>query len=535
MTPFFFVTYRAMASNKTIGADIFFQTVSSGSIFALWLFLIGHEEQFRIANYANSEGETPLIVAIKGNHNDMFDYLVSVMGANVYQLGQFMWKGLDYSQVPPLFAAVLCETNIKHRIIYSLIDYDLTSNNCKPGCIDAIMSSSLTQTQKVNVLKLLGAVYILEETESRKSVEFGLHYWSNATSIRLEGVTSPPKPHQVSEWAGKVFGDVIEFETLVELHEILNRPVSEDHLNLQALLIVHRVMSEICPHPCPYFSLSFLRFAESLVINHLYSRAIEVVMLSVESLRDCEWTDAIDSEWPFKVVDDCLENLRVCLSQQKNENLALDSPNRLQFPLMMEAFRCFSSFHSKLLILRGDRFHLLSRQIVLKMVKCIKCLPLLNPEDSIVFKQWLSSYIALIECHPRVHTLLHAVCKFKPPVSNMIQLLLKAGACPFATDEDGLSPLFYLSHARFFNETAVRLLLNAGAHLDQLNEKGTTPLENLKSLQLQLARKNLSDPYLDSLCNTFFSLQCLCVQAISQSRIPYQNLPPGLKTFVTKH
>ena len=173
------------------------------------------------------------------------------------------------------------------------------------------------------------------------------------------------------------------------------------------------------------------------------------------------------------------------------------------------------------------------------MVKCIKCLPLLNPEDSIVFKQWLSSYIALIECHPRVHTLLHAVCKVpqvcQPPVSNMIQLLLKAGACPFATDEDGQSPLYYLSHARYFNGTAVRLLLNAGAHLDQLNEKGTTPLENLKSLQLQLARKNLSDPYLDSLCNTFFSLQCLCVQAISQSRIPYQNLPPGLKTFVTKH
>ena len=549
-----------MASNKTIDAEIFFQTVSSGSIFALWLFLIGHEEQFRIANYANSEGETPLIVAIKGNHNDMFDYLVSVMGANVYQLGQFMWKGLDYSQVPPLFAAVLCETDMQHRIIYSLIDYDLTSNNCKPGCIDAIMSSSLTQTQKVNVLKLLGAVYILEETESRKSVEFGLHYWSNATSIRLEGVTSPPKPHQVSEWAGKVFGDVIEFETLVELHEILNRPVSEDHLNLQALLIVHRVMSEICPHSCPYLSHSFLRFAESLVTNHLYSRAIEVVMLSVESLRDCEWTrtDAIDSEWPFKVVDYCLEKLRVCLFQQKNENLALDSLNRLQFPLMMEAFRCFSSFHSKLLVNRDDRFNLMyiwnseitlsrpeilsylwSRRIVVNMEKCIKCLPLLNPEDSIVFKQWLSSYIALIECHPRVHTLLHAVCKVpqvcQPPVSNMIQLLLKAGACPFATDEDGQSPLFYLSHARFFNGTAVRLLLNAGAHLDQLNEKSTTPLDNLKSLQLQLARKNLSDPYLDSLCNTFFSLQGLCAKAIRQNRIPYQNLPPDLKTFVTKH
>ena len=118
---------------------------------------------------------------------------------------------------------------------------------------------------------------------------------------------------------------------------------------------------------------------------------------------------------------------------------------------------------------------------------------------------------------------------------NTIQLLLNAGSCPFATDEDGQYPLYYLSLAKSFGGTAVRLLLNAGAHLDQANEEGVTLLKKLKRLQLTLAQKNLFDPYLDSLCNTFFSLQCFCAQAISQNGIPYQNLPPDLKTFAAKH
>ena len=493
-----------MDSNKTVN-ESFFQAVSS-AISQTQSITRGSEEISRIANSLNSEGETPLILAIKDDNYNTVGWLVLNLNASINQLGRFIWKGVDLPQVPPLFAAIFCDlTDL--AIINFLIGEDFYNNQYSsriPGCLDVIMSSSHTPAMKRNVLKLLGAVYVLEGFGRQVSFEFALHFWS--ASVRLD--TSPPTFHQVSEWAGKVFGDVSEFETLVELDEIRNRPESKDHLNTQALIIVHRVMSEICPYPCTYFSLSFLRFAKSLVTNQLYSRAIDVVMLSVESLRARDWIDAFDSEWPFKIVDDCLEKLRVCLFQQKKENLAIDSPNRLQFPLMMEAFRCFSSFHSKLLIHRGDRFHLLSRQIIEKMVKCMKVLPLLNPEESIVFKQWLSSYIALIECHPRVHTLLHYVCRCVASClvdNDLIELLLSAGACPFAVDEDGNAPLHYLS--LFFNKwgefhgTPAQFLLNAGARLDQVNEEGVTPLENLKRLQSTLAQRNLPDPYLDSLCN----------------------------------
>ena len=154
---------------------------------------------------------------------------------------------------------------------------------------------------------------------------------------------------------------------------------------------------------------------------------------------------------------------------------------------------------------------------------------LLNPEDSTVFKQWLTSYIDDIERHPRVFTLLHAVCRFTSRDTNMIEFLLNAGASPLAIDEDGNSPLYYHSMCVTLNKTAVHLLLNGGAHLDQANDRGETPLQNMKRNQLYLAKRNLApDPYQDYLCNTnnFLPLQSLCARVIRQNRILFNHLPP---------
>ena len=65
-------------------------------------------------------------------------------------------------------------------------------------------------------------------------------------------------------------------------------------------------------------------------------------MLSLVKLLARDWKDAINSEWPFKVVEGCLDIFWQCLRIQKRENLPTDSPNRLQFPSIIESFRCFS-------------------------------------------------------------------------------------------------------------------------------------------------------------------------------------------------
>ena len=171
-----------MASNKTIDIEMFFKVVSSGSVNELEQLTINHaepEDKSKIANSINSKGETPLIVAIKRNHYYMVDYLVKVLEASIYQLGRFIWKGSDLPNVPPLFVAILC--GMDNHIIEFLINRDLAYNR-PTGWVDAIIFNSLTPAMGENVLKLIGAAYILQgwRIGKRRLFEFGLHLWSKA-------------------------------------------------------------------------------------------------------------------------------------------------------------------------------------------------------------------------------------------------------------------------------------------------------------------------------------------------------------------
>lgn len=163
------------------------------------------------------------MVAIKGNHLSMVRYLVDGLKASRHQLGQFIWKGLDYADIPPLFAAILCEKSSPFNTVGFLIYRDLY-NNCTPACIDAILlSSSLTRAMKTDVLKILGAAFILEafweKNHMEKSRKIGINFWSAAAAtVRTdEDSASPAVPlsNQETEWAGKLFENDSEFATFL--------------------------------------------------------------------------------------------------------------------------------------------------------------------------------------------------------------------------------------------------------------------------------------------------------------------------------
>ena len=106
-----------MASNKTVNIESFFQALSSDSYAPLNQLLDAHgpKEMSSIANSCNSEGETPLIVAIKGNLYSIVECLVETLKASTCQLGRFIWKGLDYPQVPPLLGVDKMRTRTVDR------------------------------------------------------------------------------------------------------------------------------------------------------------------------------------------------------------------------------------------------------------------------------------------------------------------------------------------------------------------------------------------------------------------------------------
>ena len=97
------------AAETNQNLETFFKAVSTGSVPELQELLKKMEPdvKVRISNSFNTEGETALIVAIKGNHQEMVKFLVEEMKADIFKMGRFKWKGLDYEEAMPLFVAVL--------------------------------------------------------------------------------------------------------------------------------------------------------------------------------------------------------------------------------------------------------------------------------------------------------------------------------------------------------------------------------------------------------------------------------------------
>ena len=98
-----------MTTPEINAAKSFFQAVSSGSVPYLQEVLISiePEEKGKIVNSFNSEGETPLLVAVIRNHHEMVKFLVDNLKADIFKMGRFKWKGIEYEEALPLFVAIL--------------------------------------------------------------------------------------------------------------------------------------------------------------------------------------------------------------------------------------------------------------------------------------------------------------------------------------------------------------------------------------------------------------------------------------------
>ena len=531
-----------MASEKVMNVDAFFRIVSSGSVDELKKMIVDcSEETTKIANSFNDEGETPLIVAIKGNHPEMVRFLVRELKADICQLGRFTWKNLDYLESPPLFAAIMCD-NRPDMITIKFLIYQTT----EPSTIFYSISSSdfLTRNQKIDVLELVGAAYCLIKLSHLNSLKFAARFWSEALSLRRGDSSRSPVPKiplQLSECARKVFGNVSEFTTDEVIDEICESTLDEFRLirseyHLQALLMIQRIMSQIHPDPHRFFLNHLFVYGERLFIKEAqYSQAMDVVFLALEAFPALPLEDATLYELFSIVFERAIFSTLECAQR---------SPNKLPFTTVTEVLHRFSDFHCKLLkfstIVIPEGPLVAAMALLFQLIANI--LPL-NQKESLELKQWLFQYMLAVNRHSGVPGPLHSVCLNKNLLNRfqIIQLLLEAGANPMAADHHGNSPLHYLPLLYNFDindaRAAVELLLNFGAHLDQSNPEDITPLKMFKAIKLLAEEDGRPDPYLHSLCNTILPLQCYCAQAVRQNGITFKEdeLSSNLKTFLREH
>ena len=149
----------------------FFKAVSTGSVPELQELLKKMEADIkvRIANSFNTEGETALIVAIKGNHQEMVKFLVEEMKADIFKMGRFKWKELDYEEAMPLFVAVLSDYTFNQSIVSFLVTKDTSDEgtDTTPDILKPFLISKCSKCmQNVDMLELMGSAYILQQMKT---------------------------------------------------------------------------------------------------------------------------------------------------------------------------------------------------------------------------------------------------------------------------------------------------------------------------------------------------------------------------------
>lgn len=115
---------------------------------------------------------------------------------------------------------------------------------------------------------------------------------------------------------------------------------------------------------------------------------------------------------------------------------------------------------------------------------------------------------------------------------STIRLLLEVGANPTVKNRDGNSPLHLVAHwmgeAENDSPTA-DLLLQYGAHLDQVNKLQETPLDVWKKKQ---EGRILSPP---DWINTVPSLACWSARSLRRNNTSNDRIPKNLRDFVSIH
>ena len=133
---------------------VFFDAVRRGSVEEVKEFVSTHGKQLavQLVNLSNKTGETPLLLAVTGNHKEMVAFFIfQLIDDPISPNGKFEWRGDNYEGITPLFAALVCSNTTRQHIIKTLILLDFYMVNS----LRSTMSSTNTRSQKIDVLELL--------------------------------------------------------------------------------------------------------------------------------------------------------------------------------------------------------------------------------------------------------------------------------------------------------------------------------------------------------------------------------------------
>ena len=531
----------------TLLRELFFDAVSRGSVEELENLIDNcttheREQVIEFVHSSNEIGETPLLLAVKGNHKEMVDFLTLELGASVSQNRKFVWQGICYEGITLLFVALVGTNKTSPFIIRSLIPSlpARAFGRNDTSLIHSTMSSTNTRPQKIDLLELIGAAYILED-HTEKSTEFGLACWKQAMLLRQasSGESAVPKDDVIMERIPNCFHNITEVATIEELDYLAIDPVRNKHLlKIQSLFVLRRILHRA--HPIP--SLYFLHHIFLIGCFTKVTPDINIMLFILESYHGHEWETGGD-ENHVKLM---FSHMRSCFGFTLPRH-----PVPLESLLKTIWFAFFWDSKHKQPIAQSrirDTFD----WTFLKTLIRVLVGNLQQPSHEA--KRCLSHYISLFNEHPKIIGRLywHIYNGRQDKFNSLIGLLVEAGSNPNVTAvhrdgrTEGNTPLHCLLMQCHPNVSpmviaTIKLLVDAGAHLDRVNAKGESPLSLFKKLEARRAEKGLATiPELQYLFYSVRSLQYYSAQVVAKHLVKnHQELsfkfPRSIRSLIYLH
>ncbi|XP_012222645.1 protein fem-1 homolog B [Linepithema humile] len=324
----------------------------------------------------------------------------------------------------------------------------------------------------------------LERLESIKNNPNAIHMESLAIRERILGLNNPELPHPIV-FRGAIFADNARFDRCIDLW-------------LHALRL--RQLNNIS------IVTDLLRFAQ--VFSQMIHVGVDLELLQVTNVLEASVTELsrnkakIQNPDPKDDIDQCVEEM------ESNITTTLYILTILTKLMTLNGSRCDESdltqAHHLVHKLCALRMSLKDGQTLLHLA--------VNAETPV----------------DDFHT--NDVCKF--PCAATARLLIRCGADVNAMDDERSTPLHVIvGYGKAISDFAtlhsiIIDLIEAGAHMDTVNNKGQTPYNAVATGVAKIILRT----------QTKLSLTCMAAKAIKTYNLPYHgNVPRSLESFIELH
>uniref|UniRef100_A0A1Q3F9U8 Putative ankyrin repeat protein n=1 Tax=Culex tarsalis TaxID=7177 RepID=A0A1Q3F9U8_CULTA len=383
--------------------------------------------------------------------------------------------------------------------------------------------------------ELIGSTFIDDHNETRVAI---LH-WRLAHHIRLRDTTYIQKRPEVAP--RPAYGNCVEFSTIAELDNIA---ADVDAMRIQSLLIYERILG--IDHKDTLFRLMFrgASYADSLRFQRCIDLWLLALQVRVQKYSILYSDTCLTAQAIVRLMLDLLDKYVDVMS---NEFVEQGMP---RFEDVFTVFQVLTANINEARQLLNIRpVHRKQQENFDRILKCLTHLMylLLSTAKTDEERELVNAAVrTLVRNNIRSaitnDTLLHlSVSRLNViksgyftddsslrvifPNLNVVKLLLEAGAHVNAKNESKSTPLLVASMPYNYERELVYTLLEYGAHLDQPNRSDDRPVSLLAI-----------NPVNDIPLVNYITLKCLCSTVITKFGIPYRNqIPRTLEDFVRWH